>query len=317
MKKSFSLTALMTLSLLGPFGCGHVMNPLTPTTTAITTTAKIPSPIYKAAWNKAGTISFSNPQCIAVDANGNFYVTDMSSNEVFKLDSNGNLLTQWGNTGTDTLDQPSGIAIHNNNVFVADSSNARVVEYDLSGNIVNELMPPGPDGYSLFVYPTGISFDNAGNMYVADNSDEVYEFNSTVQLIGQWGVSGATNGIFDYPIAATEDGSGNVYVANYNPDNIVKLNAATGTVSVWGKSGSQSGQFYGPTDVKLDANGNVYVVDSGNNRIQVFNANGSYLTQWGNTPNTTQGLNGPNSMAIDSNGNIYVVDNGNSRIVKY
>ncbi len=316
MKKFFSLSVLVILITQGPWGCGHIQNPTSPLVKSSNEPSTTPNPSYVAAWSKAGSVSFVNPQCVAVDENNNIYVTDMYLGEVFKFGTNGNLLAQWSNTGTNILNEPNGIMVENGNIYVADSGNDRIVEFDPNGNMLAQLCPAGSDGYDLFVYPTGISFDPSGNLYVADNSDQVYQFNSSLQLSAQWGVSGSTNGAFNYPVVSAEDGLGNVYIVNNNADNIVKFNPALNNVATWGRIGSQNGQFEGPNDVKLDSNGNVYVVDTGNNRIEVFTTTGTYQIQWGNVSNS-QGLNGPTGIALDSNGNAYVVDNGNNRIVKY
>lgn len=315
--KKMLLVAITTLSLVGPWGCGKLSSPMAPVTrNSTTSTPSVPSPIYVNAWSSAGAVPLINPQGIAIDANQNVYVTDLTLNEVFKFDSNGTLLAQWGNTGTTTLDQPTGIAVQNGNVYVADSANSRIVKYDASGTVQAILSPMNGD-YYLFLYPTGVSFDAAGNLYVSDNSDEVYEFNSSLQLTAQFGASGISAGAFDYPVVSSEDTNGNMYVVNNNSDNVVKFNPQLNTLATWGATGDQAGQFYGPSDVKLDSNGNVYVVDSGNDRIQVFNAQGTFLTQWGQGGDASQNLNGPNSMAFDAAGNAYVVDTGNDRIVKY
>jgi len=285
-------------------------------TKTITAPVVAATPAFVSSWTSAGSTSLINPQGIALDANGNIYVTDLYLAKVVKYDANGTLLADWGSRSGVTLSEPTGIAVQNGNIFVADSSNARVVEFDANGNFVAQVNPTDTDGSPLFVYPTGVSFDKQGNLYVSDNSDEVYQFNNSLQLTGQWG-TGSTQGIFDYPVVSAEDGFGNIYVANNNSDRITKLTPSTNAISTWGTFGTQQGQFDGPVDLKLDASGNVYVVDTGNNRIQEFTASGAFLSQFGADSNNVQGLNGPTGMAIDGNGNIYVVDNGNARIVKY
>ena len=300
---------------LGPWGCSKVFTPLSPN--HISTPSSVPTPKYSAAWTKAGSAPLSSPQGIAVDANGNVYVVDTNWDEVFKFDANGSLLAQWGNTGNITLDLPSGAAVYNGNLYVADSGNERVVEYDTNGNVLAVLSPTASDGALLFAYPTGVSFDKQGNLYVSDNSDAVYEFNASLHLTAQWGTSGATQGVFNYPVVSVEDGSGNIYVANNNSDNIVKVDSQTNTATTWGQAGGQNGQFNGPSGIQLDSNGNVYVVDTGNDRVQMFNSNGTYMTLWGQGSDSSQNLNQPNSIALDGNGNAYVADTGNARVVKY
>ena len=314
MKKLFFLGTLILSLMGGPWGCGKMMSPISPT--AQNAPAQSPTatgtPVYSSQWTMADSQPLSNPLGIAVDGSNNVYVTDADLDEVLKYDANGNLLSHWGNVGQTTLDQPSGIAVKNGNVYVADSANSRVVEYDSNGTVLGIIQPVNGEYYT-FVYPTGISFDAAGNLYVSDNSDAVYQFDNSSHLTAQW----TANGSLNFPVVSLEDASGNVYVANYNSNNIVKFNPQLGTVSTWGQSGTQTGRFNGPSDVKLDPNGNVAVVDTDNNRIQVFSTAGTFLTQWGQDTNSANSLNSPNSLAYDSNGNVFVVDSGNSRVVKY
>jgi len=44
---------------------------------------------------------FGEPEGIAVDAQGNIYVTDNGNNRVEKFDSDGKFLGKWGNWGSD------------------------------------------------------------------------------------------------------------------------------------------------------------------------------------------------------------------------
>lgn len=317
MKSKILLLMIMGLSLAGPWGCAKMSNITAPVSKSNVTSGSpsVPQAVYAGVWSATGTGNLANPVGIAMDTNNNVYATDMDLDQVLKYGSNGNFLAQWGNSGNTTLDQPQGMTVYNGNIYVADGSNARVVEYDTNGNELAQISPVVDDA-RLFVYPTGISFDQAGNMYVSDNSDEVYEFNTSLELTNQWGATGFTSGLFDYPVVSAEDNSGNIYVVNNNSDNVVKFNPAQGTSSVLGQYGSGNGQFSGPNDVKFDAQGNVYVVDTGNSRVEVFNSNGTYLTQFGQGGTAAQNLSWPYSISISST-SAYVVDNGNKRIVEY
>jgi DNA-binding beta-propeller fold protein YncE len=285
----------------------------TPFAPGATTTAASPAPFTAPVFNKTFSpvqdTQTSYPSGIACDTANHFlYVTDMALNQVFKMDMNGNRLGQWGNLGPNALDQPQGIAVHNGNVYVADSGNARIVEFDPNGNLIATLQPTEGE-YYLFIYPTGVFFDNQGNLYVADNSDSIYRFDQTLTLTGQFNGNGSMN----FPANASEDTNGNIYVANYDSDQVLKLASSGNLIATWGQTGSAAGQFSGPADVKVDGSGKVYVVDSLNDRVETFDANGNFLAQFG----TAQGLSEPNGMTMDSNGNIFVADTGNGRIVEY
>lgn len=306
MKNSKSV-AILSILLGALFqGCGHLDTPFSPASSSpVASAATMTAPSYVGSFNVGQDATNTYAAGIAYDPTQNvLYVTDADMNLVYKYSVGGQLLAQWGAT----LDQPQGIAVHNGNVYVADSGNARIVEYDGNGNVVTTLQPTN-GAYYLFIYPTGVFLDGQGNLYVADNSDTIYRFDTTMTLTGQF----TGNGQLDFPANAAEDPNGNIFVANYNTDQVLKLQSSGALISSWGQQGSANGQFNGPNDVKVDSKGNVYVADSLNDRVQTFDTNGNFLAQWG----AAQGLSEPNAMTFDTSDNLYVIDSGNSRVVKY
>ena len=71
--------------------------------------------------------------------------------------------------------------------------------------------------------PTGLAFDNNGNLYVANYGNNTIEkFNSSGQ--GSVFATYLTNGLGIYfPIGMAFDSSGNLYVANEGDDKIIKI----------------------------------------------------------------------------------------------
>src|SRR5581483_4646613 len=247
--KNAILITILSLTILSQWGCSQKIAPFAPTAAPSQLAAPVATPqaSFAAQWTYAGTSLLNTPVGIAVDGDQVVYVTDSFLGEVLKYDMNGDLMAQWGKGGSDNLDQPSGIAVHNGNVYVADSANSRVVEYDPNGVEIAVVEPKDFSG-DLFAYPTGVSFDSLGNLYVSDNSDVVYQFNSALVLTAQWGNSGNTDGKFNYPVVTAEDNSGNVYVAANNSDAIFKYNTTTNLLTSWGTTGPDNGHFKGPSD---------------------------------------------------------------------
>ncbi len=73
-----------------------------------------------------------SPWGIAVDGNGDVFVTDTGNQRVQKFDREGNFITQWGGFGgaTGQFNFPFGIALDPRGaVFVVDSSNTRVQQF--------------------------------------------------------------------------------------------------------------------------------------------------------------------------------------------
>ncbi|MGH7205259.1 MAG: 6-bladed beta-propeller [Nitrospiraceae bacterium] len=73
-----------------------------------------------------------SPWGIAVDGNGDVYVTDTGNHRVQKFDREGNFMTQWGGfgNGDGQFNFPYGIAVDGRgSIFVVDSSNTRVQQF--------------------------------------------------------------------------------------------------------------------------------------------------------------------------------------------
>ena len=70
---------------------------------------------------------------VAVDAQGNVYVTDATNARIQKFDSNGKFLTKWGKPGTgdEEFTRPVGVAVDKeDNVYVVDDQAMRLQKFD-------------------------------------------------------------------------------------------------------------------------------------------------------------------------------------------
>ena len=94
----------------------------------------------------SGDGQFGSSFGLALDAQGNLYVTDPGNNRVQKFDSQGKYLSQFGSLGTGNgqFNGPTGIAIDaNGNIYVTDPNNARVEKFDANGNYLSQFGSPG------------------------------------------------------------------------------------------------------------------------------------------------------------------------------
>ncbi len=177
---------------------------------------------------------------------------------------------------------------------------------------------PG-DGNGQFFSPYGVAVDSAGNVFIADRSnDRIQKFTSNGVYLTGWGD-------FNWPIGVALDiNNGNVYVADSGNDRIQKFTANGTFVVKWGEFGAGDGQFDDPCGVAVDKDGNVYVADSRNNRIQIFSLsydefdNPIYtLVKILDKGVNNEALLNPIGVAVDSLGNIYVAENNAQRIQKF
>lgn len=184
-----------------------------------------------------------------------------------------------------------------------------------------------------FSYPSGVTVDSTGNIYVADfNNDTIRKITPAGVVTtpyGQAGVAGSANGSptvarFNTPNSVAADGANNLYVADSGNSTIRKITAAGVVSTLAGRAGftgstdatGSSARFNNPQGVAVDPSGNVYVADTGNNTIRRVSSTGAVTTLAGTagTVGYADGVgaaarfNGPFSVAVDSFGNVYVAD---------
>jgi uncharacterized protein (TIGR03437 family) len=137
--------------------------------------------------------------------------------------------------------------------------------------------------------PTGVAVDSAGNLYIADSSNQRIRkvSNGVITTVAGSGVccgfSGdngpAASAQLEVPNGVAVDSAGNIYIADEGNDRIRKVsNGVITTVAgngvCCGGAGDNgpatSAQLYNPAGVAVDSAGNLYVADTKNNRIRVL-----------------------------------------------
>jgi sugar lactone lactonase YvrE len=205
----------------------------------------------------------------------------------------------------------------------------------------------------MFAKPSDVAIDAAGNLYIADTSNNTVRKVSVTSLFlyptvtnpvgisttlaGQTGVSGSSNGSgtaasFNHPAGVAVDSTGNVYVADTDNNEIREVTAA-GVVStlagLTGHTGSADGSgsaasFNGPSGIVADATGNLYVADTLNHIIRKVTSAGAVTTIAGvagasglaDGTGSAARFHGPQGLAIDTSGNLFVADTNNNAVRK-
>ena len=233
------------------------------------------------------------PWGIAVDSNGNLYVTEAADT------NQGRVLELTAGSASPTvlltsLHYPWGVAVDSTGtLYVGDSD--RVLKL-AAGSTTPTVLPftdPSPEG---------VAVDSVGAVYVANPRDK-----QVVKLAA--GSSTQTVLPFTdltYPYGVAVDNANNLYVADYVYGNarVLKLAAGSSTPTVLPFTGLNSA-----LGVAVDSTGAVYVADTNTNRVLKLAAGSSAQTV---LPFT--GLNDPSGVAVDSVGNLYVVNHYSSKV---
>ena len=271
-------------------------SPAAPKVAVVTTLAGNGSNGFADGTGKAA--EFNHPYGVALDGSGNLYVGDEGNNIIREITPGGAVTT-------------------------------------FAGSISN--LPGHADGTgsaAQFFSPDGIAVDASGNVYVAD------EVNNLIRKITSSGtvttLAGGSEGYLDGTGTAAEfhgpssiavDHSGNLYVADTYNQRVRKITPTGVVTTLAGSGGTGPGnggytdgpgttaQFQNPQGVAIDAAGNVYVADRNNNLIRKIAPSGIVSTIAGDGTTGEQDGTGiaaefgsPNGLVVDPSGNIYVVD---------
>ena len=266
----------------------------------ITTYAGTGTAGYSGDGGPATSAQINTPYCIALDHQGNLYFTDNGNNVIRKINSSGIITTVpfYGNTlcygppaGLVTgIMNPTGIAVDDSNYIYFANTAWRVVmklKSDGSTRIIagtcalSYTGDGGPATHAALNNPIGVAVDHAGNVFIADE--------------------------------------GNNVVRKVNPAGIISRFAGNGYAgSFYGDGGPATlAGVYGPFGVTLDTVGNLYIQDLFNRRIRKVYTSGLITTVAGNGVAAYAGDGGPalaasfydaTGFAIDRMGNYYISD---------
>ena len=118
---------------------------------------------------------FKDASSFCITSAGFIYVTDSGTNEVYKLDTLGNVLKYAGGYGWDDgmFDNPSDVYANPLSVYVCDKNNHRVERFDKDLNYIWQLNTRNSDTTGQrFGYPLGCAVSRQGDLYILDSENK-------------------------------------------------------------------------------------------------------------------------------------------------
>jgi len=235
--------------------------------------------------------SFGGPVALAFDKSGNLFVSEFINNDIRMI-------------------RPSGLV----STF---AGNGRIGVTNGAGNLAS------------FNAPYQLAFDAVGNLYVADEGNEVIRMITSAGVVSTYagiGIKGTNNGTistasFDDPVGLTIDGLGNMYVADRGNSTIRKIDPGgqVTNFAILDGGSAPSNKSSGINYLTTDSYGNV---DFGNtNQVDVSTPLGAVTVLAGsgnigsaNGAGTLASFNTLVGIAVDAAGDIFVGDSRNDII---
>jgi len=288
---------------------------------------------------------FNSPQGITYDGNGNLYICDYNNNTIRKLViSTGVVTTIAGLAGFSGSSDGTGSSARfyspasitydgNGNLYICDLYNYTIRKLVISTAAVTTIAglagfsgsSDGTGANARFYYPTIITYDGNGNLYISDT------YNYTIRKLmistaavtttaGLAGSSGSSDGMganarFWFPAGITYGGNGNLYICDASNFTIRNVNVISQYMtSVNGINWTAVSALSLPvTPFITYGNGRFVAVGNGG---AVFSENGTTWTRSSNTPQysswTSVVYGNGYFIAVASSGSVMYSQDGNT-----
>lgn len=259
-----------------------------------------------------GIFERSGPTDVAVDPNGNLFVTDSGNHTIRKISRMRAVTTFAGSSGTQGYVNGTGVAarfVHPSAIATDPAGNCYVV--DQYGSIVRKITPagivtafagaPSTHGYvdatgnaARFGEIEGIACDSSGNVYVADREShtirKITPGGVVTTIAGGARVRGSADGVgtaarFSFLGNVTVDPQGNIYVVGGSPgggnNTIRKITTGNRVTTIGGRVGitgytdgiGTNAFFSSPDAIAVAPSVALYVSEWGSNRIRIGRLN--------------------------------------------
>jgi sugar lactone lactonase YvrE len=291
---------------------------------------------------------FHRPAGLALDAaTGVLYVADAGNHTIRAITPDGVVSTFAGAAGVAgrvagrgaaaRFSSPFGVTVDATGVlWVADTNNHCIRRIDSSGDATFYvgLTPGGNDGpanSALFLFPTDVAVDAAGNLYVADSGNHAIRKVDSSRLTYTYaGALGSTNytpqdgvgtaAYFEDPTAVELGPDGSLYVADSNNwaiRRVTPTSVTRGTVTTIAGNGTRgsadgigaSARFGFPTGLAFGPDGRLYIADQRGFSIRRMTMSTAEVTTLAGSPPAPSSLASLTlGAAADAAGNVYVTD---------
>ena len=197
---------------------------------------------FQKAWGTAflevgkrqpGPLELFGPRSIAIDADGNVWVTDTGNKRILKFDSDGNFLAEYGGPGSGPgqFEEPVGIAIApSGEILVADTWNRRIQRFSPEFEYLGEI-PVESWGSQAVTDKPYLAVLGDGSIVASDPANSVVlVFDSGGQQVAAWRAPGSeVEG--SRPVGVAVSSTGDIFVSDGSTGQVRRVPLASLTGS--------------------------------------------------------------------------------------
>lgn len=254
-------------------------------------------------------VALMEPSGATFNKLGELFISDKTTNRVFRLSADFNVISNEGGIGTSpgSFNRPAGMASDPAlNLYVADSGNRRIQILDRNLRHVRSIRSyfDESDNPVNFTQPEDIVIDREGNIWIADN-DKVLKLDPFYELLLEMSYDAPGN--FRIGRASSIDISDGDLVAIADPGNRQVLITTV--------HGNYVNEFAAgkPSCVRWDRSGVLWVTDPSAGRIEAYDVSGNMIYRHiENSPGFR-----PSWITFDLSGRMIILDSGQRRVFVY
>jgi DNA-binding beta-propeller fold protein YncE len=267
---------------------------------------------------RMGGYELSAPAGVAVDQQGNVYISDTGNHRLIKLDTRYQLVRDFGGfgSGVGKFNNPEDLTVDRLlNLYVIDTNNRRIVHLDVQLNYVDEFEPeddPKEVAAALGKF-SGIYVSPTGEMTVADYDNSrllrMDNFGRFSRYIGDF--SFAAGSLLN-PLGLAGTKNGTIYVADAGNERLAIYDHYGNYVDEMEHPG-----LHEPSAVAISPAGTIWTCDQISGALFAFAPHGEMLFSIGRAGREEFAFSDPQALAVSPDNHLLVADTGNDRIMVY